>query len=329
MGYRREERIPLQVSALVSGLDRRGHAFVQEAKTLDISSVGARISGITFQLDPGSILSVQLGDRKARFQVLWVGEPGTEREGEIGLKCIEVGTHVKKRLLYVDDQEFELETRKGILEAAGYEVTTSVTGRGAIEQLLHYPFDAVVLDYPLYDVECGEIVRSIKQNSPHIKVIILSVYPGKIPETILANADAFIHKGEPRQKLVALLEEMIGPGSRLKWPLARTNSRFAIRMPILVKVFRDGNPVLIPGRSVDLNEAGMGAVLEQELVPGEMVTLEFELPMLGQRFSPRATVRRRTGTQYGFEFVNIETEQQQAIRSLCEVLPPLDVPQPM
>ncbi len=329
MGYRREERIPLQLSALVSGLDRRGRAFVQQAKTLDISSVGARISGITFQLDPGAILSIQLGDRKARFQVLWVGEPGSEREGEIGLKCIEVGTHVKKRVLYVDDQEFELATRRGILEAAGYEMNCAVTGRGAVELLQHYSYDAVILDYPIYDVDCGEIVRSIKQTSPHTRVIILSVYPGKIPEAILAHADAFIHKGEPRQKLASLLEEMVGPGSRLKWPLARTSSRFAIRMPIQVKVFRDGSPVVIPGRSVDLNQAGIGAVLDQELVPGEMVTVEFELPMLGQKFTPRATVRRRSGTQYGFEFVNIEPQQQQAIRALCEVLPPLDVPQPM
>lgn len=329
MGIRREERIPLQVSALVSGLDRRGRAFIQEAKTLDISSVGARISGITFQLDPGSVLSIQLGDRKARFQVLWVGEPGTEREGEVGLKCIEVGTHVRKRVLYVDDQEFELETRRGILDAAGFDVVCAINGRGAVEKLQQITFEAVILDYPLYDLDCGEIVRAIKQNSPHTRIVILSVYPGKIPESLLAHADAFIHKGEPRQKLVSLLEEMVGPGSRIKWPLARTNSRFAIRMPIQVRVFRDGDPVIINGRSTDLNEAGMGAVLEQELVPGEMVTLEFELPMLGQMFSPRATVRRRSGTQYGFEFVSIDARQQQAIRALCEVLPPIDVPQPM
>ncbi len=100
-------------------------------------------------------------------------------------------------------------------------------------------------------------------------------------------------------------------------------------MPIQVKVFRDGNPVIIGGRSVDLNEVGMGAVLDQELIPGEMVTVEFELPMLGHQFTPRATVRRRSGSQYGFEFVNIDPQQQQAIRALCEVLPPLDVPQPM
>src|SRR5512140_3469043 len=119
MGYRREQRISLQVSALVSGLDSRGRAFTQKAKTLDISTGGARISGLTCDIDPGSVVSVELGNRKARFQVLWVGEAGTEREGVIGLKCIEVGTHLKKRLLYADDQEFEVELRRGIMEAAG------------------------------------------------------------------------------------------------------------------------------------------------------------------------------------------------------------------
>ena len=70
MGYRREERIPLQVSALISGLDRCGHAFIQQAKTLDISACGARLSGVTLQIDPGSVVCIQFGNRKARFQVL-------------------------------------------------------------------------------------------------------------------------------------------------------------------------------------------------------------------------------------------------------------------
>jgi CheY-like chemotaxis protein len=329
MGFRREERIPLQVSALVSGLDCRGRAFTQEAKTLDISPCGARIAGITFEIDPGSVLSIQLANRKARFQVLWVGEAGSDREGEIGLKCIEVGTHTRKRLLYVDDQEFEVEMRRGIMETAGYEIECARSGREAVDLLRNYPFDAVILDYPLHDIDCGDIVEAIKHNLPETKIVLLSVYPGKIPEPVLALADAFIHKGEPRQKLLAKLEEMIGPATRLKWPLARANSRFAIRMPIEVKLFRDGFPVIISGRSTDLNESGMGGVLEKELLPGEMVTLEFRLPIADEMFTARATVRRRSGNQYGFEFVSVEPQQQQAIRSLCEVLPPIDVPQPM
>jgi hypothetical protein len=59
-----------------------------------------------------------------------------------------------------------------------------------------------------------------------------------------------------------------------------------------------------------------------------MVTLEFRLPMADDVFRPRATVRRRANScHYGFEFVSIDPIQRARIRELCEVLPPLDVPQ--
>lgn len=329
MGYRREERIPLQVSALVSGLDRRGRAFIEQAKTLDISSVGARISGLTYQLELGSVVSIQLGDRKARFQVLWIGEQGTPREGEIGLKCIEVGTSIRKRVLYIDDQEHELESRRGFLDAAGYDVSIARNGRAAVGHLQTYLYDAVILDYPLYDLDATELVRAIKVNAPQTKVIIVSVYPGKVPEPILMLVDGFIHKGEPRQKLLTVLEQTVGQASRLKWPLTRSNSRFALRVPLRVTVFRNGSQIFMEGRSTDLNANGLGALIDQELIPGEWVSLEFTLPNSDLPFKTRATVRRRTENQYGFEFVDIDSAQQAAIRELCEILAPIDLPQPV
>ena len=330
MGYRREERVPLQVPALVSGLDRCGRAFIQSAKTLDISSAGARISGLNCQLDPGSVLSIQLGNRRARFEVLWVGEPGSSREGEIGLKCVEVGTQSRKRILYIDDQEHELEARRGMLDAAGFEIACTQSARGAEEYLKEYGFDAVILDFPLYDVDCTQFVQSLKIEWPETRVVLLSGFPSQIPEVLLAQVDAFIHKGEPRQKLLSILDEMLGASCVLKWPVARVSSRFAIRVPLDVKVFRTGRPVIVSGRSTDLNEFGMGAKLDMELVPGEMVTLEFRLPMANDLFTPRATVRRRASSgHYGFEFVSIDPLQRARIRELCEVLPPIDLPQPV
>ncbi len=330
MGYRREERIPLQVPALVSGLDRRGRAFIESARTLDISTAGARITGLNTQLDPGSVLSIQLGNRKARFEVLWIGAAGTSREGEIGLKCIEIGTQVRKRILYIDDQEHELESRRGMLEAAGFEVVCVQSVRDAAEYLKNYGFDVTIIDFPLPGIDCKLFVQELKAECPETHIILLSSYPAQIPEALLAAADAFIHKGEPRQKLLTILDEMIGSSSVLKWPVARVSSRFAIHVPIEVKVFRSGHLSVIPGRSTDLNEFGIGAKIEQDLVPGEMVTIEFRLPVADDIFAARATVRRRSNSaHYGFEFVSIDPAQRARIRELCEVLPPLDIPQPV
>jgi hypothetical protein len=57
---------------------------------------------------------------------------------------------------------------------------------------------------------------------------------------------------------------------------------------------------LVPGRTLDLSEAGMSAVLPVALLIGEIVRLEIKFPLEPVRVT--AIVRNRNAFRYGFEF---------------------------
>jgi hypothetical protein len=91
MPIRRERRLTVPISVRLWGLDRDGKVFSQNVKTLDIATSGARLFGVTAALERGFIVGLQCGNMRARFMVMWVGEPGSPREGQIGLRAAENG----------------------------------------------------------------------------------------------------------------------------------------------------------------------------------------------------------------------------------------------
>jgi hypothetical protein len=81
------------------------------------------------------------------------------------------------------------------------------------------------------------------------------------------------------------------------------------------------------GTSTDLSDGGVGVkLIEGELIAGEIVTVEFNLPTSPHPMKVYAMVRHRKIDQYGIQFVDITPENRQAITDLCEVLVPMDMP---
>ena len=91
MPKRRERRVTVPITVRLWGLDREGKVFSQNAKTLNIATSGARLYGVTAALERGFIVGLQCGNMRARFMVVWVGEKGSSREGQLGLRAAENG----------------------------------------------------------------------------------------------------------------------------------------------------------------------------------------------------------------------------------------------
>jgi hypothetical protein len=89
MTYRPSVRIAKALRVKVRGVDRNGQPFVQTALTKDISPKGACIEGLTCVHSAGQIIEVQRWWKRARFRVVWVGDPGTPRMHEAGVFCLE------------------------------------------------------------------------------------------------------------------------------------------------------------------------------------------------------------------------------------------------
>jgi len=94
--------------------------------------------------------------------------------------------------------------------------------------------------------------------------------------------------------------------------------RFDVRMQ--VAVFREGVRIELWGRTNELGLDGIGATLTGELKQGEVVALEFPIPLRPLVMRVRAIVRYCEGLRYGFEFLIVTDEQKESMRRVCETL---------
>ena len=101
-------------------------------------------------------------------------------------------------------------------------------------------------------------------------------------------------------------------------PGRRRTPRYAISVPVSITVLRSGVPEGVPGRSVDVCEGGLCAVLAAELFPGEMVGVEFRLPHLSLSVLAKAKVRHHDRLRCGMQFLGLSGEQQATIRYWAE-----------
>jgi hypothetical protein len=92
----------------------------------------------------------------------------------------------------------------------------------------------------------------------------------------------------------------------------RVATRRHLAVPLSVTVLRSGVPDAVPGRSVDVCEGGIGAILAAELFPGELVGVEFQLPRAGAVLA-KARVCYQERLRCGLQFLAISPEQKAMI----------------
>ena len=97
-------------------------------------------------------------------------------------------------------------------------------------------------------------------------------------------------------------------------------SRYRFDTRIQLSVFREGVTTKYWGRSDELGQDGIGATLSGELQTGEVVSLEFPLPLPPHSIKIRAVVRYNKGLRHGFEFLVMNDEQRLVLHQLCVVL---------
>jgi hypothetical protein len=91
MDRRRQQRVSVELSVQIWGVDAHAHPFTQHASLRTISGRGATLQGVSAQLKPGDVVDLQYQGTKAQFRVAWLGKPGTEMHGEVGVENLTTG----------------------------------------------------------------------------------------------------------------------------------------------------------------------------------------------------------------------------------------------
>ncbi|HET9409695.1 MAG TPA: PilZ domain-containing protein [Candidatus Sulfotelmatobacter sp.] len=93
MDRRREPRVFVDLPVHIWGMDAHCHPFSVPASLRSISGRGATLQGVDVPLKPGEVLDLRYRGTTAQFRVIWLGKPGTEMQGEVGLENL--STHIE------------------------------------------------------------------------------------------------------------------------------------------------------------------------------------------------------------------------------------------
>ena len=110
------------------------------------------------------------------------------------------------------------------------------------------------------------------------------------------------------------------PGTSAAYNRTRRFSRQRLDARIQMSVFRDGATTSLWGRTNELGQDGVGATLSAELRVGEVVSMEFPIPVPPYFLKVRAIARYCEGLRCGFEFLIVTEDQRETLRRTCEVL---------
>ena len=98
----------------------------------------------------------------------------------------------------------------------------------------------------------------------------------------------------------------------------RRHLRYHADFPILVTLLGGDGYRRLDAHCKDLSVAGIGMLIAEELLVGEVVSLEFSLPGASERWEVRGVLRHRRGYHYGFEFLSLTRQQSETLSTFLQ-----------
>lgn len=114
-----------------------------------------------------------------------------------------------ERVLLVDDEEEFVETLAERMRNRGMQVSTTNSGRDALDMVDAEPFDVVVLDLQMPGMNGMVALEKIKKRQPDIQIILLTGHATVATgvEAIKLGATDFVEKPVDVESLAALIRD--------------------------------------------------------------------------------------------------------------------------
>ncbi|HKC70461.1 MAG TPA: response regulator [Terriglobales bacterium] len=109
----------------------------------------------------------------------------------------------------MDDHHEVLAIMGEFLRVSGYSVLTAPSGMRGLQLLQRNPVDAVILDYEMPKMDGAELALRIKSERPELPVLMFTGYPADVPEDVRRSVDAFVVKGDPAEKLLQTIRDLV------------------------------------------------------------------------------------------------------------------------
>jgi CheY-like chemotaxis protein len=118
------------------------------------------------------------------------------------------GLRPKRTILCIDDDEAALNSRRRMLESAGYRVLYARSGKQGLELLHSERVHTVLLDYWMPEQKGLEVARAIRRLKPQLPIIVLSGY-ASLGDEAIGLADDWFMKGDPAENLLSKIADLV------------------------------------------------------------------------------------------------------------------------
>ncbi len=157
----------------------------------------------------------QQGDQEGMEEAVknWLQATISRLERERAQHMAFLGKSDRKQILIVDDDEHVLIALEGLLEDEAYHTTTAWSGEEALRWLKSKPFDLVLLDDCLPDMNSSDILRNIQGMGIRPLVIVMQArpLPGALSRFGSLGACAVIGKWTPRCEIAQAVRTCLVP----------------------------------------------------------------------------------------------------------------------
>ena len=116
---------------------------------------------------------------------------------------------MKRRILIIEDERPVYRSIARALDGKGYELVWTQTGHEALRRSLDEPFDAVLLDLNVSDVDSLKALDSFWRLHPFLPMLILADEHDVSGESGGVGADALLRKPINDAELVRAVEEVL------------------------------------------------------------------------------------------------------------------------
>jgi DNA-binding NtrC family response regulator len=170
---------------------------------------------------------------------------------------------VDKRILVVDDEKIVRDSCERTLTDEGYAVRTVASGREALVACRDEPFDVMLIDLRMPDMDGIEVTRMVAKEFPGVRVVVITGYPGRKSAEQAAALGVFEYLEKPLspQRLNEVTAEALAS------PLRHASADFSTAL---------SNPALGLPRALSEAVAEESARIEPETPPQPAAVPEAE-----------------------------------------------------
>ncbi len=115
------------------------------------------------------------------------------------------------RILIVDDQARTRRSLRALLATCPeiVEIQEAKNGLEALQRMDECSPDVVFMDVRMPGLDGINAIQLIKRHAPLVKVVALSMYNDCAHDALTAGADTFVSKGEPPDKLLEAMAQLV------------------------------------------------------------------------------------------------------------------------